>query len=484
MSSHREAPEISKDPVADNTDVYAFVSPDNPGTVTLITNFVPLQDPPGGPNFFEFGDDVLYSINIDNDGDGRPEISYVFTFETQLRDPNTFLYNTGPITSLDSPNWNKRQFYSVFRVDGDDTSAFGSGADDGSQGSRGRGGHGNGLRVRVLGENLSCPPCNIGPRSTPNYPALGQAAVHSLGGGVTVFAGQRLEGFYVDLGAIFDLGDLRPFQHLHLIPSADAMGVDTTKTLNIHSIAIQVPISDLTANGLVPKNPMSSKAVIGVWSSAKRRKVRMLNGYGNGTSESGPWVQVSRLGNPLFNEVVVPLGEKDRWNGLQPIDDKEFLGNVQTPELAGLLPVLYPNVFPHLAALKKPRADLVAILLTGLPVGVVPGFQNYTGSTLADQLRLNLAILPTPTSSSKFSLFGLLGDDPAGFPNGRRVSDDVLSIELRAIAGVTYALVDKTFTPDPAAGELTEGLTPAANRYQPTFPYLASPLDGFDTPSS
>src|SRR5512142_1073526 len=126
MSSHREAPEISKDPVADNADVYAFVSPDNPGTVTIISNFVPLQDPPGGPNFFEFGDDVLYSINIDNDGDGRPEISYLFKFNTQLRSKETFLYNTGPITSLDSPTWNKRQFYSVTRVDGPDTTAYGA----------------------------------------------------------------------------------------------------------------------------------------------------------------------------------------------------------------------------------------------------------------------------------------------------------------------------------------------------------------------
>src|SRR5947209_6603464 len=193
MSSHREAPEISKDPVADNTDVYAFVSPDSPDTVTLISNFVPLQDPPGGSNFFEFGDDVLYSIYIDNDGDGRPEIAYVFNFSTELRNPNTFLYNTGPITSLDSPNWNKRQFYSVTRVDGDDATAYGTSRwqHEHEQGPR--------LRTRELGHELACPPCNIGPRSTPSYAALGEAAVHSLPGGVKVFAGQRNDGFYVDL---------------------------------------------------------------------------------------------------------------------------------------------------------------------------------------------------------------------------------------------------------------------------------------------
>jgi hypothetical protein len=468
MSSHREAPEISKDPVADNTDVYAFVSPDRPGTVTLISNFVPLQDPPGGPNFFEFGDDVLYSIYIDNDGDGRPEISYVFNFTTTLRNPNTFLYNTGQITSLDSPNWNKRQFYSVTRVEGEDTTAYGTAR------------HHRRLKVRVLGSDLACPPCNIGPRSTPNYPALGEAAVHSLAGGVKVFAGQRLEGFYVDLGSIFDLGDLRPFQNLHLIPTMAAAGVDATKTLNIHTIALQIPISDLTANGGVPTHPSSSSAVIGVWSGASRRKVRMVDWANDERAEAGPWVQVSRLGNPLFNEVIVPLGMKDRWNTLHPVDDKEFLQFVQHPELGGLLPVLYPKQFPRLAALSKPRADLVAILLTGLPAGVVPGFQNFTGTVLADQLRLNVAVA---ANTSKPNRLGLLGGDAAGFPNGRRVFDDVVSIELRAIAGVTFALVDKSFTPDAAAGALTQGITPAPDRYQSTFPYLAPPLDGFDTPS-
>ena len=475
MSSHREAPEISKDPVADNADVYAFVSPDKPDTVTLISNFVPLQDPPGGPNFFEFGDDVLYSIYIDNDGDGEPEISYVFHFSTRLRDPNTFLYNTGPITSLNSANWNKRQFYSVTRVEGDNTTAYGTGL------TNGKGKHHPKLKARVIARNLPCPPCNIGPRSTPNYPALGQSAVHNLGGGVSVFAGQRSDGFYVDLGAIFDLADLRPFQNLHLIPTPAAAGVDATKTLNIHSIALQIPISHLTAHGSVPKNPLSRNAVIGVWSAASRRKIRMIDKANDERAESGPWVQVSRLGNPLFNEVIIPLGHKDKWNTLYPADDKAFLRYVQHPELAKLLPVLYPNVFRNLAGLNKPRADLVAVLLTGIPAGIVSGFQNYTGKVLADQLRLNVAI---PPNTSNPSIFGLLGGDAAGFPNGRRVFDDIVSIELRAVAGVTYALVDKSYTPDAAAGKLTEGLTPASNRYQRTFPYLAAPLDGFDTPSS
>jgi hypothetical protein len=474
MSSHREAPEISKDPAADNADVYAFVSPDRPDTVTLITNFVPLQDPPGGPNFFEFGDDVLYSIYIDNDGDGKPEISYVFNFSNRVRDPNTFLYNTGPIGSLNSPKWNRRQFYSVTRVEGDDTTKYGT-----APAANGHKHHKPKLKTHVLGRGLACPPCNIGPRSTPNYPALGQAAVHSLPGGIKVFAGQRTDGFYVDLGSTFDLADLRPFQNLHLIPSAAAAGVDATKTLNIHSIAIQIPISQLTSNHVKPTDVMSKHAVIGVWSGASRRKVRMINGSGE-MSESGPWVQVSRLGNPLFNEVVVPMAHKDRWNSLYPVDDKQFAKYVAHPELSGLLPVLYPKVFPNLAGLKAARADLEAILLTGIPKGIVPGFQNFTGSVPADQLRLNVAI---PPNTSKPSIFGLLGNDAAGFPNGRRVFDDVVSIELRAFAGATYPLVNKSYTPDAAAGKLTEGLTPAANRYQGTFPYLAPPQDGFDVPA-
>jgi hypothetical protein len=472
MSSHREAPEISKDPAADNADVYAFVSPDNASTVTLISNFVPLQDPPGGPNFFEFGDDVLYSIYIDNDGDGKPEISYVFNFTTQLRNPNTFLYNTGPITSLDSSNWNKRQFFTVTRVEGDDTTAYEAGAPSHH--------HKHSLKTRVLGHNLACPPCNIGPRSTPNYNALGEAAVHTLSGGAKVFAGQRTDGFYVDLGVIFDLADLRPFQHLHLIPSADAVGVDATKTLNIHTIALQLPISDLTRNRSVPKDANAKSSVIGVWSAASRRRVRMIDKSSKG-SASGPWVQVSRLGNPLFNEVIVPLGQKDRWNRLYPVDDKAFLKYVQHPEVAKLLPVLYPNVFPSLAGLNAARADLVAILLTGLPSGVVPGFQNYTGKVPADQLRLNVAIPPTIKNPSPY---GVVGGDLAGFPNGRRVFDDVVSIELRAIAGATYPLVEKAYKPDAAAGLLTEGLSPESARYQATFPYLAPPLDGFTTPAA
>jgi hypothetical protein len=464
MSSHREAPEISKDPVADSTDVYAFVSPDACDTVTLIANYIPLQGAASGPNFFEFGDDVLYEIHIDNNGDGRPDVTYQFQFTTHVRNPNTFLYNTGPITSLTSPNWNRSQTYTLTRVE-------------------------TGGRTTVLGRNLTSPPCNIGPLSTPNYAALAAAAVHTVGGR-KVFAGQRAEGFYVDLGSIFDLANLRPFQELHnqfgmSVFTEPAPGVNTTKELNVHSLALQVPVAELTRRGWHGSDVDNPAATIGVWTTASRRQARVIQPRSGTDHESGPYVQVSRLGNPLFNEVLVPMAKKDLWNSLTPADDKEFARYVSKPELAGLLPGLYPGVFPNLDALNKSgkaRADLVAILLTGIPAGIVPGFQNHTGSTEADMLRLNVAVPPNANPN----ILGLIDGDAAGFPNGRRVFDDVVTVELRAIAGVIYNLVDKTFTPDPASNAITDGLTPAdlKNPYLDHFPYLGVPYDGYSNPSS
>ena len=474
MSSHREAPEISKDPVADNTDTYAFVSPDKPDTVTIITNYLPAEGPAGGPNFYEFGNDVLYSIHIDNDGDGLPEISYEFRFQTKLQNPNTFLYNTGPIGSLGDPHWNKRQLYTVSRVEGKDTSKASI-----AKKRRHPKPRAPKEKVTVLARGLSCPPCNIGPRSTPNYAALGQAAVHSLSSGETVFAGQRRDPFFVDLGSIFDLADLRPFQNLHVIPTAAAPGVDTLSTLNVHAIAIQIPISRLTRDGSVPKDPMAAKSVLGIWGAASRRKVRIADAAADERMESGPWVQVSRLGNPLFNEVIVPLGKKDGWNAGQPVNDKQYAQFVAHPELAKLLPVLYPGAFPNLAAYSKPRVDLEAVFLTGIPAGIVAGFQNNTGKVLADMLRLNVAVPPTASPNAA----GLVAGDAAGWPNGRRVADDITTVAIRAVAGVTIPLVDKTYTPDGAASAVTQGITPDAGRSQGTFPYCAPPHDGYDAPS-
>jgi hypothetical protein len=467
VSSHREAPEISKDPVADSTDLYAFVSPDHPDHVTLIANYVPLQAPDGGPNFYEFGDDVLYAINIDNDNDGDIDISYQFQFTNAITNPNTFLYNTGPITSLKSASWNRRQTYTVTRVD--------------KSGSH------------VLATNVPCPPCNIGPLSTPNYVSLANAAVTQLDDGMKVFAGQRAEGFYVDLGAIFDLGDLRPFEQDHnTFGLANtglgkmAKGVNSTAGVNVHTIAIQVEINELMVTGKKPLGVTDPDATIGVWTTASRQKARIFESKPGVNVNSGPFVQVSRLGNPLVNEVLIPMAQKDYWNAEMPSGDKQFASYVSAPELAGLLPVLYPGVFPNLAAYnatKAPRADLLAILLTGIPTGVVSGFQNFTGANQADMLRLNMAI-PAATTPSNL---GLIGGDAAGYPNGRRVFDDVATIELRAIAGATLPLVDPAYKPDAAAGAISMGLTSGptdltamgTENYLPNFPYLGVPTSGF-----
>lgn len=446
MSSHREAPEISKDPVADNTDVYAFVSPDKPDTVTLIANFIPFQNPYGGPNFYEFGDDVLYQIHISNSGTGRADISYQFRFNAVIRNKKSFLYNTGPITSIKDKSWNRPQYYSVTRVE-------------------------NG-RARVLARNLGAPPVNVGVRSTPNYARLGRQAIYTFGTNRKVFAGQRADGFFADLGSIFDLATLRPFQMAHLIPSAAAMGVNGLQGSNVHTIALQVPITDLTRDGRRPKDVLDPKSVIGVYASASRQQSRILDG--GVPIGHGPYKQVSRLGNPLFNEVVVPMAEKDKWNSLAPGEDKRFAKYVTKPELGGLLPVLYPGVFPNLAAYKKPRADLAAILLTGIPKGVVPGFQNFTGPVQADMLRLNVAVPPAKSPNP----LGLVAGDAAGFPNGRRVFDDVVTVELRAIAGLTIPLVDKAYKPDAAAGAIKDGTSNTNSDYLTSFPYLGTPAGG------
>ena len=233
-SSHSEAPLISQDPRADNTDLYAFVSPDDTSTVTFVANYIPLEAPASGPNFPSFDDSVLYEIKIDNTGDGADDIGYQFRFTTQTRNPNTFLYNVGPIGSLSDPNWNRPQTYSVTLVHFKKNGKVETGAQE---------------RPVVLADNVPTPPDNIGPRSTPNYAALAAAAVTNLSGGGKVFAGQRDDPFFVDLGSIFDLAGLRPFNPFHLIPLAAEPGVDALTNYNTHSIVLQVPISQVDDPG-------------------------------------------------------------------------------------------------------------------------------------------------------------------------------------------------------------------------------------------
>lgn len=434
-SSHREAPLISQDPVADNTDVYAFRSPDNPSTVTLIANFIPFEFPAGGPNFFKFGDDVLYEIHIDNNGDALPDLSYQFTFTTVVQNPNTFLYNTGPIGSLTDPNWNVRQNMHVAVVDANGKST-------------------------LLGSGLPTPPVNIGPKSTPNYNALAAAAVSTLSNGAKVFAGQRADPFFVDLGSLFDLLTIRK------LPGNAGAGVNGLNGYNVHSIVLQAPIGQLTANGSAPADPKDPNAVIGVWSTASRKSMSVLSTAGQAPVDSGAWVQISRLGSPLVNEAVIPVGHKDLWNSSQPKDDGQFLKYVQDPEPSRLLNALYKIAVPP-----TPRDDLVAIFLTGIPGATMP-----PKVTPSEQLRLNVAV---PLSATP-NRMGVLGGDLQGYPNGRRLNDDVVDISLQALAGAAYPLFHSGFKADPLAGKLGDGVDGPSVLPSNTFPYVALPYQGYD----
>jgi hypothetical protein len=436
-SSHREAPLISDDPTADNTDLYAFVSPDAPGSVTLIANYIPFEDPAGGPNYYRFDPTVQYDVNVDNDRDAKEDVIYRFQFRTTVSNPNTFLYNTGPVSSPTDPDLNVKQTYTVTRL------------------ARKAG---NAFTRTVLGTNLPVPPANIGPRSNPTYDPY--QGVVDLGGGRKVFAGPRDDPFFVDLGSIFDLGGLRPFNMAHLIPLATEAGQDGVRNYNVHSIALQVPKTDLL------KAP-AADGTVGIYANASRPKIRILRG--NGTFDAnGPEVQVSRLGNPLVNEVLIPLGKKDLWNASDPSDDAQFLDRYTTPELAGLVNLLYPSL-PD--APTTNRSDLVAVLLTG-----VAGL-NSTGSTKADLLRLNTGIAPTAHPSP----LGVLAGDFQGFPNGRRLADDVTDIEVRAIACgygpiLAGALGLCDLSPNDAVGD---GVDANENAFLAHFPYVAAPNQGY-----
>jgi hypothetical protein len=440
-SSHREAPLISQDPLADNTDLYAFRSPDRPDTVTIVANYIPLESPAGGPNFPAFDDSVLYEIHIDNDGDAQEDLTYQFRFKTETRNPDTFLYNTGPIASLDDPNWNRPQTYSVKLV---------------------RHGRGPAGLDEILGTHLATPPDNIGPRSTPNYEALAAAAVHTLPGGTKVFAGQRDDPFFVDLGSVFDLAGLRPFNAAHLIPLPVAAGRDAVARYNTHSIAIQVPIAQLVH---------APNTTIGIYASASRQAVRILRRDGS-RDDFGEYVQVSRLGEPLINEAVIPLGEKDGWNRSEPEDDARFEGFYTRPEVSRLENLLYGSALAPIDDTN--RTDLVAILLTG-----VPGL-NFTGARRADLLRLNTTIPPSPSPSR----LAVLDGDLAGFPNGRRLADDVVDIELRAFAqGYGSFLQGLLGLPNKSPNNLLgDGVDKNDVPFLAQFPYVGTPHQGYDVP--
>ena len=408
-SSHREAPLISEDPTADNTDTYAFVSPDRPDTVTLLANWIPGEDPAAGPNWYTFSERARYDLYVDKNGDGKPDVSYYFRFKNGS--PTAFLGNT-------------QQTYAVTKVEGGTSSAVGSG--------------------------LTTPPDNIGPRSTPNYHDLATKGIFPLTGGGSVFAGQRDDGFFGDIGAIFDLLAIRKG-----VGNAGG-GKDFFAGYGVHTIALQLPIADYD----------TASHVIGVWSSTDRQvvtvgkqKVKVKGKTRVRVAKKVVWQQVSRLGNPLINEVVIPTDKKDLWNRLTPATDKQFEQYYSSPILAAVINKLY-----NLGVKETDRSDLVAVLLTGLQQ---PNL-NFTGPTLADELRLNLSI--PPTAPAKVNRMGVLGGDLAGYPNGRRLEDDVIDISEQAVAGALLG----TNIP------LGDGVNADDKGYLSSFPYQNDPNAGFD----
>jgi hypothetical protein len=400
-SSHREAPLISEDPSADNTDSYAFRSPDRPDTVTIIANYIPGEDPAAGPNWYTFSPSARYVVYADKNGDGKPDVTWRFRFTNQA--PVAFLQNT-------------QQKYTVTRLDGKSS--------------------------RVVGSGLLTPPDNIGPRTTANYHALALAGVHDLNDGSKVFAGQRDDGFFGDIGSIFDLVAIRHGT------GATGGGKDFFAGYAVHSIALQVPLSQLDNGG---------NHVVGIWTTSERPKITV-----KGKRATTKWVQVSRLGNPLINEVLIPTELKDKWNATTPDKDKQFEQYYSTPVLAHLLNQLYPQFGPFK---ETGRSDLVSVLLTGLKE---PNL-NYTGPTDADELRLNLSIAPTAPVGQGNRL-GVLGGDLAGWPNGRRLEDDVIDIAERAVGG---ALIGHSLP-------LGDGVDANDVPYMTSFPYQADPFSGFD----
>jgi hypothetical protein len=437
------------DQFADNTDVYAFRSTESGrnGFVTILANYIPFQQPDGGPQFYRFDDTVLYEIKVDNTGDGREDITFQFRFNTQTVNPNTVLgrqalNQDGVISSNSDTDLNMQQTYSL--------NFF-------------RSVNGTPQAMVQIANGVRTPPENIGPRVTPNYTNLATQAIQQVGAG-RVFAGQREEGFFVDVGGAFDLLNFRS--------PRDSGGINGLQGLNVNTIAIEIELTELTRTQAAPTGPTDPNAVIGVWATASRQSTRVL---GSGTQQnSGNFVQVSRLGNPFINEVVIPLRLKDAFNAISPSVDgtiPDVVSSITNPEMPRLMQAagLIPDFPP------PPRNDLVAIFATGIQAGSVPGAPTFntflSDGTAHEMLRLNVAIPP----SSSPNRLGLLGGDIAGFPNGRRVFDDVVDIELRALAGGTPFTPSFNRAPNNIVGD---GVSQNERPFLTTFPYLATPYQG------
>jgi Domain of unknown function (DUF4331) len=427
-SSHREAPLVAADPQIDTTDLWAFVSEDRPNTVTLIASWLPFQEPAGGPNFYAWADGARYDINIDNDHDAKPDVVYRWVFSDHYRNRNTFLYNTGQVTSLSDRDLNFFQTYDLTRID------------------RGTG------RQKLLVDDATVVPSNVGAASMPNYNAnLFDAGTVGFGNAPSfTWAGQSDDAFFLDL-RVFDL-----------LYGADLseVGDDTLAGFNVNTLALQVPKNDLAAGNDADKNP-----IVGIWTTTSRKSVRIHEPDGS-TSARGKFVQVSRLGMPLVNEVVIPVGLKDYFNGSKPTADGAALPLVQDPELPHLLNAIYgtdvPDSDPDANGVQ--RADLISVFLTG-----VDGLNQPSRVTPSEMLRLNMSIPPCSTTCSPF---GVLGGDTAGFPNGRRLADDVIDISLRVVLGV---LLEQNA---PLSETIGDGVNGNDVAFNDAFPYVAYPHAG------
>ena len=401
-SSHREAPLIAGLPQYDNTDLYAFRSPERQGTVTLAANWIPFEEPAGGPNFYSFASDARYDIHIDNDADAKADVTFRWTFQDHYRSKNTFLYANGPVTSLNDENLNFYQTYRLVRIKGD--------------------------RTKVLVNSRKVAPSHVGKASMPDYAKLRDQATTKVGKRVQSFAGQAEDPFFLDL-RVFDLlygGDL------------SEVGDDTLDGFNVNSVALQVPRRWVAKNNNAERNP-----IIGTWSTTSKKSV------------GGGYRQVSRLGMPLVNEVVLPLKVKDAFNASKPTQDGAALRYVTNPELPRLIEAVYGIPAP-----KTPRNDLVSVFLTG-----VEGLNMPKGKiTPSEQLRLNMS---TPVTENPHRL-GVIGGDTQGFPNGRRLADDVIDIALQVVEG---ELVGNP-------NNLGDGVNTNDVAFSDTFPYLALPVSG------
>lgn len=426
-SSHREAPLTAADPQVDNTDVYAFTSPDNPATVTLVSNWIPFEEPAGGPNFYSFAEGVRYDVNISNDGDANPEIIYRWRFRDHYRNPNTFLYATGQVTSLEDENLNFFQTYTLKKIR-------------------------VGKSSTTLVRDAKVAPSDVGEASMPDYAALRDEAVVTAGTGAQSFAGQTNDPFFVDL-RVFDLLYGGNFSEV---------GDDTLKGFNTNTMVLQVPKTEVAKRSDPASNP-----VVGVWSTASRRSTRIQTNTGSQRFR-GPWVQLSRLGSPLVNEVVVPVGTKDYFNASKPKNDEQFLGAVNDPELARLIEAVYGFPAPDSNEQQDgiQRDDLIQVFLTG-----IPELNQPANVEPAEMLRLNLTTAPCEEGTcAEYSSLGVIGGDVAGFPNGRRLGDDVLDIALQVMEGELIG----------SPNDLSDGANADDKGFSQTFPYVSLPTRGSD----